>query len=367
MMDTDRRFMLYLLSHAGNIGAVTLMKLTKTFNDLSDLLYMRPEDIKQMSGMSDKQIADLIAARISLELIKNQYIRLLESDIKYLTYFDKEYPEKLRNIANPPMTLFIKGDIPDSLKPSVAIVGARAATNYGKSMADFLAGTLAKEGVSIISGMALGIDGAAHRGAIKAGGSTFGILAGGVNICYPKDNFDCYDAMSRMKDCGILSESLPGTGNMKQNFPIRNRIISGLSDIVVTVEAREKSGSLITAEIAANQGREVMAVPGRVTDPMSRGCNKLIADGAGIVTCPDDVLEAIGIIKEGRIEIPDKKLTLLAKEEKLVYCTLDSAPKYTQDIVNETNLPYSKVCSILLELELKGLIEQISGNYYGII
>ena len=291
----------------------------------------------------------------------------MTTDFKVTNRNDEDYPERLKNIPDPPENLYYRGRLPKRREPAVAIVGSRGPTAYGISMAEYFAQALASEGVGIISGMALGIDAAAHRGALKAeGGKTYAVLGTGINICYPARNFDIYDALVTGERGGILSEYNPDEPALSWHFPVRNLIISGLSDAVLVIEAREKSGSLITADQALEQGRDVLAVPGRITDPLSRGCNRLISSGAAIVTSPEDVMQILGLLCGGIMKMPEKNINILARNEKLVYSTLDLSPKHTQEIVQETGLPFQDVVGILLDLELRGYITQISSNYYGI-
>ena len=216
---------------------------------------------------------------------------LEEQDIRFAVYDDPEYPSRLRNIPDPPFGLYYYGRLPSGTHPSAAIIGTRMASAYGRDQARLFARTIAAEGVQIVSGMAIGIDGIAGRGALDADGDTFAVLGCGVDICYPKENADLYGAL--LERGGILSEYPPGTEPQRGLFPSRNRIISGLSDVVLVIEAREKSGTLITVDRALEYGIDVFALPGRVTDRNSRGCNELIRQGAGIATSPQDILDYI--------------------------------------------------------------------------
>lgn len=221
---------------------------------------------------------------------------LLESDIRFIHWDMEEYPDKLRHIFQPPLGLYVKGRLPDPHTPSLAMVGSRRATNYGKSFAREIACQLAGAGVQIISGLASGIDAESHRGALLGGGYTLGVLGGGIDTIYPKGNFNLY---YEMYACGgVLSEYNTGIPNRSGLFPMRNRIISGLSDGVLVVEAGKRSGSLITADHGLEQGKEIFALPGRVTDTMSGGCNDLIAQGAVPVTCPEVLLDYFLVKKE---------------------------------------------------------------------
>ncbi|MDO4938497.1 MAG: DNA-processing protein DprA [Lachnospiraceae bacterium] len=359
--------MFYYLSHIKEFGSVSILKLKDKFENLSDILQYSINDLRGLNLLNEIQISNLLNYYENLESVIKEYEYLLKSGIRYITVFDDDYPRKLREIINPPVVLFVKGELPQDDMPTVAIIGSRASTNYGNTVAEYFGECLADEGVGIISGMARGIDGRAHKGALKSvKGKTYAVLGGGVNVVYPRENVQIYDQIIDKERGGIISEMLPGTSAISQNFPMRNRIISGLSDIVLVIEAREQSGSMITVDLALEQGRDVLAVPGRVSDPMSRGCNLLIGNGAKIANSPSDVLELLNLSVKKITTFPEKNYNSLAKKEKIVYSTLDSAPKHLEEIVHQTGLPLRDVMSILLELEMKGFAVQISSNYYGL-
>lgn len=215
----------------------------------------------------------------------------LEQKIWKLDQNSEEYPERLREIPYPPKGLYVLGRLPDERIPSVAIIGARDCSEYGRYVATCLGELMGREGIQVISGMARGIDGIGQKAALEAGGSSFGVLGNGVDICYPKANRDLYEEL--IKKGGLLSEYEPGTPARPQNFPARNRIVSGLADVVVVVEARMKSGTLITVDMALEQGREVYVVPGRITDRLSDGCNNLVKLGAGVILNGKDFVEDV--------------------------------------------------------------------------
>ena len=274
-----------------------------------------------------------------------------------------EYPQKLNNYPKMPEILFAKGNLPDAKKPTAAIVGARACSPYVRIQAFRYAKILSSAGVQIISGMAYGIDAVAHKGALEGGTPTYAVLAGGVDICYPSGNRPLYDRILR-ENGGILSEQPPGMRARNYFFPARNRIISGLADLVLIVEAREKSGSLITAQWALDQGKIVYAVPGPVNEALSMGCHKLIYDGAGIAYSPEILLRELGLNCENKVKSPEKNDLGLASDLKLVYSCLDLRPKSTDFLIQKTGLPPEKIGSLLLELKLSGLVREIGRHYY---
>ena len=282
--------------------------------------------------------------------------------IACITYNSEQYPDKLRRIAQPPYALFVKGNIPQKEKKQIAIVGARRCTHYGEQMAMEYAKALTEYDVEIISGMARGIDGAGQRGAIMNGGTTYAVLGCGVDICYPKEHKGLY--IDIQKQGGIISEFPPETPPFSTNFPARNRIISALSDAVLVIEAKEKSGSLITADMALEQGIDVYALPGPVTSPLSQGCHRLIREGAGILITPEELIEELHLDKRGRGWNSGQKKKVLEKHENIVYSCLDLYPKGVQVLVEETGLRPEQVLRELISLELDGKVKEISKNQY---
>lgn len=286
-----------------------------------------------------------------------------EEKILRISSKSAEYPEKLNNYPKMPEILFVKGRLPDRKKPSIAIVGARACSTYGRIQAFRYAKVLSSAGVQIISGMAYGIDAEAYKGALEGGTATYAVLAGGVDICYPAGNKALYERILR-EGGGIISEQPPGMRARNYFFPARNRIISGLADMVLIVEAREKSGSLITAQWALDQGKTVYAIPGPVNEELSIGCHKLIYDGAGIAYSPEILLRELGMNYENKVKSDSKNDLGLASDLKLVYSCLDLRPKSTDFLIQKTGLPPRQIGSLLLELKLSGLIREIGRHYY---
>ena len=227
------------------------------------------------------------------ENAKREYEELQTKGILFYPEYHPHYPVKLRSIPARPFGIFVKGKLPDILQRSLAIVGARDCSEYGQYVARHFAEKMAQNGVAVISGLARGIDGIAQRAAMEAGGESFGVLGCGADICYPKSNEKLYRMC--MERGGILSTYLPGTPPTPNLFPPRNRIISGLSDGILIIEAREKSGTIITADLALEQGKDVFVIPGRVTDRLSDGCNSLIRQGASLIQSPEQLLEELNI------------------------------------------------------------------------
>jgi len=274
------------------------------------------------------------------------------------------YPPLLAQIEEPPVLLHVKGEFTKSDELAVAIVGTRECTPYGENAAEKLAGNLARRGFTIVSGLAVGIDAAAHRGALDAGGRTIGVMACGLDVDYPKSNRDLRE---RMAPSGVLVTEMP-LGSMPQRgvFPQRNRIVSGLSLGTIVVEAPTKSGALITANLALDQGREVFAVPGDIGSPTSRGCHALIKDGARLVESADDVVEGLGMLLR---ELPERKPTKqvqadLSPDEQALVTELSAGPRQLDQICAATGLSAARVSAALMLLEVKQIIKRLTGGAY---
>ena len=262
-----------------------------------------------------------------------------------------------------PDMLYYIGRLPDDNRPTAAIVGARMCSPYGRIQAFNYGRFLSENGVQVISGMAAGIDAEGHKGALEGGTPTFAVLGNGVDICYPSSSRSIYRRIPE-KNGGIISEYLPGTPGRAYHFPARNRIISGLADVVVVVEAKEKSGSLITAACALEQGKTVYAVPGAVNDALSRGCHKLIYDGAGIAYSPEVLLDEWGLSVKKKTILKGKTKLGLATDLDLVYSCLDLRPKNLDQIITETGFSPGKTAGILAQLTLMGLVRETGTQHY---
>ena len=281
--------------------------------------------------------------------------------IQFTSCEQSDYPKLLRSIRDFPYGIFYKGRLPAEEKKQIAVVGARVCTHYGKHLAEQLAGQIAQAGGEVVSGAAYGIDGAAQWAALSAGGASFAVVGGGVDCRYPRANDRLYDRLE--EEGGVLSEFPPGTKPLRYHFPLRNRIISGLSEIVTVIEAKHGSGSLITADYALEQGRTVLAVPGRLDDELSRGCNELIAQGAGVILSPESFAEQV--FPDFRQQKKNKVSDIaLAPSEKLVYSSLDLHSKSLWELEECTSLSLADLSGGLLALEARGLIREVERNYY---
>lgn len=360
----------YWLANINNIGARKIAWLLSVFGSSEEIYRAERETLMTALAMDtedtgaklrEEDIDALIRSRDPGRL-QADYEKLKKSGIRFVTLEDKDYPEKLRGIYGAPYALYVRGRLPEEGKKLLAVVGARDCSNYGREMARYLAGAIAKEGVAIVSGLARGIDSYAHQGALDTGGISYGILGCGIDICYPKENITLY--MELMKEGGVISEYAPGTPPIAGNFPMRNRIISGLSDGILVIEAREKSGSLITVDMGLDQGKDIYAVPGKATDRLSEGCNNLIKMGAKLVTSPKDILEELLPNYEQNINVVKNNLNVLESHGKIVYASLDFEPRHIEELAVATKLPMEILMEQLLLLELNGLVRQTMKNYY---
>lgn len=279
--------------------------------------------------------------------------------------FDNAYPQRLLEIYDPPSILYSRGKMIPADNLSIAIVGSRHATRYGIKMASQLARGLSMAGITIISGLARGVDAAAHQAALESGGRTIAVLGGGHLKLYPADHATLADEIAH--DGAVISESPPDIPPHSGSFPRRNRIISGLSLGVIVVEAAKRSGALISARLAMEQGREVFAVPGRIDNRMSQGCHKLIQDGAKLVNSVDDVLEELGPlaapIRTGDSrEIRNPAELKLTEQERQILNIIETTPTLIDSIVEQTNIPIARVMSTISILEMRSLIQRVSGT-----
>lgn len=350
----------YWFANISEIGNRMKQKLLLAAGSAKELYFLPESQLKKLSDVEPEVIDKLLQARkVSTE---PAYEILCELGISFVTLEDETYPEKLRQIPDAPYALYIKGRLPDENQKRIAIVGARMCSEYGRAVAVRLAKSLAARGICVVSGMARGIDAAGHTGALEADGITCAVLGCGVDICYPKSNEQLYHNILE-RGC-ILSEYPPGTQPLPTLFPQRNRIISGLSDAVVVVEAKARSGSLITADQALEQGRDVYAVPGRIYDTLSAGCNGLIRQGAGMISSIEDFVKELDVSEINEYRQEKLENLLLEKEESLVYSCVDLRPRNVEELLQKTKLSMPVLAQILAQLQQKGYITETFKNYY---
>ncbi|MBU4313994.1 MAG: DNA-processing protein DprA [Actinobacteria bacterium] len=299
---------------------------------------------------------------------------ILKNEVGLLDIGENSYPDILRQIYLPPPLLFFRGNKIKKAQFSIAIVGSRKCTAYGREVAGYISRNLSRIGITVVSGLAVGIDSYAHKAALEGKGGSIGVLGCGIDIIYPPENKYLYEEI--LSNGSIITEFLPETPPLKNNFPVRNRIISGLCRGVVVIEAGEKSGAIITCEMALQQNREVFAIPGNVFNPMSRGCHKLIKSGAKLVESIDDILEEFsqysgGILKlcgnsgyNNNRQANDKQSANLDNNELKVYEFIGYNPKSVEEIVKYSKIEVKEVLRILTSLEIKQLIKEDSFNKY---
>jgi DNA processing protein len=369
---TDKNLIqLMALKSIPGIGNVLFFTLLDKFGSIEAVFSASANELSRAAGISNK-IAAQIANYKGWDKIQSYIDQLNSAEIKIITFQDKLYPKYLHNVYDRPVFLYVRGHL-EKDEINLAIVGSRAASTYGKYTTERISRELAQKGVTVVSGMARGIDSAAHRGALAARGRTIAVLGSGLDVIYPPENKKLFAEI--IENGAVISEFPMGTPPIAANFPSRNRIISGISYGVLVVEAGEKSGSLITARLALEQGREVFAVPGSVETPASRGTNRLIKEGAKLIENADDILEEIipqlektktfneKLLPENEVT-PSAKEIELTKIEKQVLGFISDKKIHIDDIIAAANLSPAEALSALTSLELKNLVTQHPGKFF---
>lgn len=341
------------------IGPVRLKSLLTVFGDAKTAWLASAEQLQE-AGLSLKLANRLLKVRQNVSLEK-LWQRIQAQDINLLTWEDEAYPDRLREIHRSPPLLYLRGEFQLEDEWAVAIVGTRHFTSYGQQVTERVAGSLARNGVTIVSGLARGIDGVAHRAALEAGGRTLAVLGSGVDITYPPEHRAL--AQDIIEQGALISNYPLGTPPDGSNFPPRNRIISGLSKAVLVIEAGQRSGALITANYAVEQGREVFATPGNIFAPKSKGCNQLIKKGAHPLLDAQDVLELLDMTQIAEQKAARKVLPSNPTEAKL-FQALGLESMHVDDISSQVNLPVEEVSSTLALMELKGMVRKVTGMKY---
>lgn len=344
------------------LGPTRIQSLIHQFGNPQDVFKASLKELCQVGGI-DMKLAQNIVGYSSSSFAENQFEQAQESGVGLITLWDDTYPSLLKKIYDPPVVLFVKGSLRKEDKDSVAVVGARRATPYGKKVTMELSGELAAAGLTIVSGFARGIDTWAHQAAISAGGRTVAVLGSGLDITYPAENKKIRPLVEA--NGAVVSEFPFGTKPDAANFPRRNRVISGLCHATIVVEAGDRSGALLTAFNAVDQNRDVFAVPGRLTDRMSAGCLRLIRHGAIPVESSRQILEIINPKLHTPLKPVQTELKLdLSTDEMAVWSVLSDDPQHVDRIIEKTKLNPSVVLTILLSLELKGAAIQLSGKQF---
>ncbi len=388
----EERYYHQWLQNMKNLTARYAQKLLQRFPEPRELLDAPENWLEEI--LPPAQFRELLERRREVRTVygmQEEYERLMEKGIRFVSCHEKTYPRRLLEIPDPPVGLYYRGSLPGRDALSVAVIGSRECSEYGVYIARELGAFLGRRGVDVVSGMARGIDGISQQAALEAGGASYGVLGSGVDICYPASNRSLYDSL--IDRGGILSTYSPGTPAAGRNFPARNRIVSGLTDALVVVEARVKSGTLITVDMALEQGREVYVVPGRVTDRLSDGCNRLLKQGAGVFLDPEsflEELEELAFLKKIKPERSDEEKneegesgrkhwptaevfswsrnTPRDMEEELVpvWEQLDLTPKSLEEIGGALGGRYSaaELGVLLLRLVMTGRAKQISAGHF---
>ena len=363
----------YFLKSITSLGDVRIRRIAEKFNNLGHLFSSDLQTLKSIDGISEKTLREVESAVNKSNVFEESYLKLLEklkkSNIKVTTIFDENYPQNLKNIYDAPVILYYYGNMSQSDRYSIGIVGTRTPSDYGRKVCRDLSKELANRGLPVVSGLAIGIDSIAHNSCLESGGITYAVLGSGVDNLYPPDNKHLYE---RIKETGaVISEFEIGSKAEKVNFPRRNRVVSGISLGTLIVESRIKGGSLITAEFALDQNRELFAVPGNITSKNSDGCNNLIKKGyAKLVSSVDDIISEFNIqisdlVNTKSNKIPDTEQKEMNVFEQKIYNALnDIEPTSIDKICELTELNISDCLVNLLTMEFKGLVSQLPGKYF---
>jgi DNA processing protein len=352
----------FALKSVPHVGTMTFRRLLEHFGSPERVLSATEQELSAVRGISGAAIASLLE-HDPREAAEKECAAIRRAGVNIVTLHSPEYPALLLRIPDPPPYLYVRGELRCS-EMSIAVIGSRRATGYGLATTEKMARELARNGIAVVSGMARGVDTAAHRGALAEGGRSIGVLGCGIDLVYPVQNHTLF---AEMAEKGALVSEFPmGTSPLAENFPRRNRIISGLCRGVLVVEAAEGSGSLITAQCALEQGRDVYAIPGNIHSCNSRGTNSLIKQGAKLVERVEDILEDLPLRARQQQHAPAPPAFIFSPQEAAVYSTLSAAPLHIDDIVTKCALTVAEVSAILLRLELQGIITQSAGKHFQI-
>lgn len=357
----DSREALVALNLLPNIGPVRVRNLLSRFGSAQAVLAATQADLSQVDKVGFKAANNIIRWRELIDL-DGELRRIDQFGANIVTTDDSDYPALLRQIYDPPLVLYVRGTLRPEDAYAIAMVGTRQSTLYGRQTAERLARQLAASGVTVVSGGARGIDSASHEGALQSGGRTIAVLGTGLDIVYPAENVKLYQ---RIAEQGAVITQFPfGRKGDKQSFPIRNRIVAGMTQGTAVVEANRASGALITANFATEYGRTVYAVPGRVDSPRSAGCHDLIKDGAQLCESAEDVLTEFAHLQAIEPEEPEIPMPTLSHPEQHVFHVLTHEEMQQDEIIRRSELPAAQVSVILLQLEMKKLVQQHPGRLF---
>jgi len=368
MLDEKERIALYTLMELPGMYPARLNAMAELTGSFDELLRIPEKELTEQGIFrhppAPGQYDSLLQDAGFLARCRNQYLRLSETGIRMIDFTEPDMPARFRSLSDPPKVLFVKGSLPDESHPSVSIIGSRHCSEYGASVARFFGAVLSEKGVQIVSGMALGIDSAALEGGLEGTSDCFAVLGSGVNVCYPSSSRTIYNRICQGQG-GILSEYVPDSRGIGYHFVTRNRLIAALGDALLVIEAAEKSGTAITVENALEQGKEIFALPGRITDPLGYGCNRLIKDGASVLTSPSDVLEYLGMETSGkRKRMVEADLPTASPDEKKILSLLGPDPLHLEELADRSGLSVSETVLALSSLELQAAVRNTGNAYY---
>lgn len=359
-----RREAYIALNMIDTLGPVRVRNLVAALGSPEAVWDASEEDLRRAEGIGAEVARGILAQRSEVDPLTEEALAR-KADARIITCEEPEYPEPLKQIYDPPLVLYVRGSFEKSDKHAIAVVGTRHATHYGLSVADRLSYQLAKTGFTVVSGLARGIDTAAHKGALKGEGRTIAVLGSAIDRLYPEENVELADKIA--EHGAVISEYTMGREPDRTTFPYRNRVVSGLSMGIVVVEAGVKSGAVITATEAAEQGRSVFAVPGRVDMPAARGCHMLIKQGAKLCEGVDDVLQEFDMLipdarKKAEASMPKRPDVPLSTDEQAVVKTLWKGALDVDSLARQANLNSAQLSSLLLGLEMKRVIRMLPGR-----
>lgn len=359
----DKEIIYFWISTLGGIGSKKIKDILAYYGDIRECAHCKEKQLRQITSLNSKDREKLVK-RPDLSKLGCKLNGLQQKGILFVSRENSNFPRGLLEVEPQLFWLYYRGALPDSNKPSVAIVGARSVSYEGEQIASRFGRELAENGIQVISGMARGVDGSAQRGVVRIpGGKTYAVLGTGVDICYPRENEKLYYEI--IKEGAVMSEYPPGTPGRPGNFPMRNRIVSGLADGILVIEARKNSGSLITAQCGLEQGKEIFVVPGSIVNSAYEGSNQLIQDGALLVKNTRDILDGLGIFLDYNLtEKKEKNKLELETPEKIVYAILGLEPTHVSRIAEKTGMTVSDAIVILMGLVEKKLVRVIGHQYF---
>ncbi|MDO5141333.1 MAG: DNA-processing protein DprA [Eubacteriales bacterium] len=368
----EEKTALYLLSCMKGMLSDKLLHMYRHYGSFSEAYrHEAGEHFKAGLFKQERMCENYAALKDKEGMLLERLGTMSENGIRIVTMFDDEYPDRLEHINDMPPILYVRGRLPEDTRPSVAVIGSRKCSSYGETTAELLAGELASNGIQVVSGLAYGVDSAAAAGSLRGGRESYAVLGCGINICYPTENWKLFERMSRGEG-GVISEFPPDTAALGFHFVLRNRIIAGLADIVVVVEAGDKSGTSSTIEYALSQGKDIMAVPGRITDRTSAGCNRLIRDGAGIVTSPEDIMELVRsdmFIKCSKNSEREKRKRPSSADrtnddKQRIEDILSSGEMHIETVSEKCGKSIAETAAWLMQLEAEGRVISRGSSYY---